>query len=313
MSTSDIVKTAREIIDLGIISMPFLIKDLFQKSGLVAFVGESDVGKSTFIKQLCISIVTGLDEFIGKTISAASRCVLYVSSEDDEKSISYLFNTSYEAEQLNNEGFVNFDFLFDTRSLLEKIEKLFSEKSYSLIVFDTFGDIYPGAMNNYNEVRTFLEPFYRLANENDCVILFIHHLGKRTQTLAPSKNNILGSQGFEGKMRVVLELRKDSIEPDIRHLSILKGNYIPEEEKKSSYKLKFENRIFSFTGERTPLEELTGNYSSKKQEWYPVLCEIYSENESLSTTQYTERLKERGADISRSSVGKWLLEIRSDP
>jgi DNA-binding NarL/FixJ family response regulator len=78
--------------------------------------------------------------------------------------------------------------------------------------------------------------------------------------LAPSKHNLLGSQGFEAKMRMVVELRKDNIDHQKRHLCIVKGNYLPNEYKTKSYVLKFdENLKFTPTGERILFDELKAN------------------------------------------------------
>ena len=54
--------------------------------------------------------------------------------------------------------------------------------------------------------------------------------------LLPSKHNAIGSQGFEAKMRVMMELRPDPVRHDIRHLCIVKGNYLSEEYKHDTEK-----------------------------------------------------------------------------
>jgi len=57
---------------------------------------------------------------------------------------------------------------------------------------------------------------------------------------SPSKEHLLGSQGFEAKMRTVIELRKDYEFPDkYRNLCIVKGNYLSEKYKNESYKFTF--------------------------------------------------------------------------
>src|SRR5690606_11737664 len=97
-----------------------------------------------------------------------------------------------------------------------------------------------------------------VANKHKCSIGFLHHTGKRTEKLAPSRNNILSGQGYEAKMRLVIELRNDNANSDYKHLCIVKGNYLSREMKDSSYVLQFNPDTFLFesTGERTPFEQL---------------------------------------------------------
>jgi len=95
----------------------------------------------------------------------------------------------------------------------------------------------------------------------------LHHTGKRTENLEPSKNNAIGSQGFEAKMRLVLELRLDRAEPDLRHLCIVKGNYLPQFEKTASYVVSMDdNFVFSDTGNRVQFDELVPGKTGQPKE-----------------------------------------------
>jgi hypothetical protein len=106
-------------------------------------------------------------------------------------------------------------------------------------------------------VRGFLQQYSNLASKYNCLILFLHHTGKRADEREPSKHNLLGSQGLEAKMRVAFELRADPYAPDLRHLCVLKGNYLPSEVKSASYVLRFdENLLFHNTGQRAAFGDL---------------------------------------------------------
>jgi hypothetical protein len=99
----------------------------------------------------------------------------------------------------------------------------------------------------------------------------LHHTGKRTQNLEPSKDNLLSGQGLEAKMRVVIELRADLMNPAFRHLCIVKGNYLPANYKRESFVLQFDEPNFHFTntGERVPFELLVKNVNTEqdKEKW----------------------------------------------
>jgi RecA-family ATPase len=81
-----------------------------------------------------------------------------------------------------------------------------------------------------------------LAKKHKCLILFLHHTGKRTTQHAPNKDSIIGSQGFEAKMRV-LELRPNFSNDFQKDLWGLKSNFLKSKHKRSSYTLEFSNKI----------------------------------------------------------------------
>ena len=55
----------------------------------------------------------------------------------------------------------------------------------------------------------------------------------------------------------MMELRPDPERHDIRHLCIVKGNYLPSEYKHDSFELRFDaNLNYTATGERVPFSQL---------------------------------------------------------
>ena len=146
---------------------------------------------------------------------------------------------------------------FDTDNLIENLEAMLEDKPRDLVIVDAFADLYTGPMNENNRVRSFLNIFSQLAIKHNTLIIFLHHTGKRTESLAPSKHNAIGSQGFEAKMRLMMELRPDPTRYDIRHLCVVKGNYLPSEYKHDSFELRFTPSLnFEATGERVPFSML---------------------------------------------------------
>lgn len=53
--------------------LPKLLDPIFPKVGLASLVGSSDTGKSTFLRQLALSIALGIDDFVGYTISSKKQ------------------------------------------------------------------------------------------------------------------------------------------------------------------------------------------------------------------------------------------------
>jgi len=226
-------------------NIPTLINPIFPKTGVVSLVGSSDVGKSTFLRQLAIEIALGNDKFLNYNIDATTNKVIYVSTEDSPNSLSLGFKKQlarYKIEPSEEEKLNNLLFLFDSDNLDKRITKILNEIPVDLIIIDTFTDVFNGEINASTKVREFLNVYSSIALKYECLILFLHHTGKGSEKKRPNKNNVLGTQGFEAKMRAVIEIRKHPRENHKRTVHILKGNYI-------SSKLKEEGKIILFDEE----------------------------------------------------------------
>lgn len=269
------------LINKKIEAIPCVIEPLFQQVGLACIAGSSDTGKSSFLRNLCMSVVAGKNDFLGFGIKARYQRAIYVSSEDDELAINFLINKQNKDMLINASKLKDLAFVFDTEDLLVKLDKMVAERPVDIICIDAFGDLYSGGMNDNNQVRRFLNDYSQLAQKHKCLVLFLHHCGKRTEDSAPSKNNLLGSQGFEAKMRIVMELRNDKVEANVRHLCVLKGNYLPQDAKNESFKLRFsENMTYENTGDRIPFENLKRPDDAEKER-FEKAKELY-EKENLT-------------------------------
>lgn len=165
---------------------------------------------------------------------------------------------------------------------------------------------HPGELNAANKLRSFINDYYNIAKKHNCLLIILHHTGKRTEELAPSKSNLIGSQGFESKMRLVIEMRRDWKDGNVRHLCIVKGNYLASEFKEKSYVLQFKDRTFVNTGRRTPFSELvkpTDQYDSgsKAKERAIELREA-----GLTVVAVVEKLNQEGFYYGKSTIGNWV-------
>ena len=167
-----------------------------------------------------------------------------------------------------------------------------------LIVLDAFSDLFEGRLNDSQFVRAFFKPYKQLAAQHDCLIILLHHTGKYKDEQVPSKHHVVGSQAFEAKMRVVMELRADPVYPELRHLCILKGNYLGREDKESSHVLAFdENLTFHATGQRQLLETLVKTPTHESgaresatgytREKYDVASQLKAEGKTLTDIAQT--------------------------
>lgn len=250
-------------------SIPCVVEPIFQMVGLACIAGGSDTGKSSFLRYLCMCIVSGLECFIGFPIKSKHKRAIYVSSEDDELAVNVLINKQNKDMQIESSKLKDLSFVFDTENLLDKLDKMMTEKPVDLVCVDAFGDLFGNGNSNDNtQVRAFLNQYSQLAQKHQCLIIFLHHTGKGKENGTPSKNNLLGSQGIEAKMRIVMELKNDRVEANIKHLCILKGNYLPQSAKNESFKLRFtENMTYENTGERVAFDGLKKNEEEEKSKF----------------------------------------------
>lgn len=255
-----LVITGEELITRKLNNIPCLIDPIFQQIGLAAIAGSSDTGKSSLLRDLAVSICSKQEEYLDWKIYAKHNSVIYVSTEDDQQSIAYLLGKQNTEKRLSENSYSSLRYIFDTTNLLENLNQELLKMPADLVIIDAFSDLFNGNLNDSNQVRYFLNQYNQLAQIHKCLIIFLHHTGKRTDDSTPSKHNLLGSQGFEAKMRVVVELRTDKRDSSKKHFCIVKGNYLTNEQKRESYVLQFsENMTFHSTGERVPLDYLKSN------------------------------------------------------
>ena len=281
-------------------SIEFLVDKLIPQGTLCALVGESDTGKSSLLRQLALSLVYGDDDFLGFKLKESCRNVIYVSTEDGEMATSVWLNKYFGEEIAKDDRLSKLKYVYNTEGIIKNLREVVSTNCVDLIIIDSYADLFTGSMNNSNEVRSFLNMYNNIANEFGVTVIFLHHTKKASAGMAPNKNSILGSQGFEAKMRSVLMLTKDDSDESLRHLCVIKNNYIPESSKSMSYVLRF-NEYLSFdnTGDQVPLNELAS------EEWIPMAKQMKDDGKSYR--QISGELSEKGHQVSKSSIQRKLL------
>lgn len=305
------IKSGSNLLDMNITEIPYLIDGLFQKTGLVAVAGSSDTGKSSFLRQMATSIVLGEPDFLGFKILSEHKRVIYVSTEDDEIAVAYLLKKQNHSK-VDSKLYGRMGFIFDTYKLLAKLEEALKTHKTDCVIIDAITDLFTGDMNQSNKIRSFIYDFQRLADKYHCLFIFLHHTKKGSQNNAPSKDNVLGSQGFEAKMRLVIELRKDHNNPEIRYLCIVKGNYIPESQKQNATVLKFDEHMrFTNQNANVPFSELEKkDTKNQKSEGLKMIAIELHKNLGLSSREIAQRLTKTGHKIGKTAVNNWINEYK---
>ena len=303
----------KELMDMGKDEIETLLNPIIVKNTLGIVGGSSDTGKSTILRQLALAIVMEDKQFLGFDINATHNKALYISTEDDEDAVGHLLCTKMKHLVKDETKLENLHYFFESDNVLVKIEKFVKDCPVDLVVVDAFGDLYEGDMNMTSKVRPFLEQFRMLARKYQFTALFLHHTGKGTDNNAPSKHNLLGSQGIEGKCRLVIELRKDANNLNERHFCITKQNYLSEDYKNESYVLNFENMVFTNTGRRVPFNSLRKCIAQdeEKQKWVEEAIRLKTE-ECLTNAQIAKLITDKGLKVGKSTIGNWTKGLSCD-
>jgi RecA-family ATPase len=252
--------SATELMNRPIEQLPTLVEPIIHKTGLAMISGDSEAGKSAFLRNLCMAVVSGEETFLDFKLNAEHKRAIYVSSEDADDATTILLKRQNKDFNKNTEFYKGLDYLFHTPHLLEDLDYALNDKPADLVIIDTFSDMFTGNINQSNEVRNWLQKFFELAQNHKCLFFFLHHDGKSKKEDIPSKNSALGSRAIEAKMRLVFHLKKDKHTKGLSHLTITKGNYLPDDFKDKSFDLTFtENMTYENTGEMTLLEDLDKN------------------------------------------------------
>lgn len=273
----------------------FLVDKLIPKGALCALVGESDTGKSSLLRQLALSLVYGDSDFLGFKLKESCRNVIYVSTEDGEMATSVWLNKYFGEEIAKDDRLSKLKYVYNTEGIIKNLREVVSTNCVDLIIIDSYADLFTGSMNNSNEVRSFLNMYNSIANEFGVTAVFLHHTKKASAGMVPNKNSILGSQGFEAKMRSVLMLTQDDSQESLRHLCIVKNNYLPESEKSMSYVLRFnEHLAFDNTGDRVRLNDLA------LEDWIEDAKKM--KEDGMSYREISDKLSKKGYTVSKSTL-----------
>lgn len=265
--------TATELLSMKQNDIPYLWKPFLISQGLAALVGSSDVGKTSFLRQLAINIVLKRKDFLGHELNVRHGRVIYFSTEDNQISVNALLKKQID-KSINPIDLKGLCYIFNADNPFKVIEEQLKAEKTDLVIIDAYSDIFEGNSNDLGNVRKFLNRFEKLAQENDCAIIFLHHTGKRTELGSPSKNNIIGSQGFEAKMRIVWDLRKMEGNPN-RFFQVTKGNYLPESQKSKSMELLFNaKQEFEFTGQFVDRNNLHSKPKFTEEEKSAIMKEV---------------------------------------
>jgi len=306
-----------------------LIEGLLSSEGVGFLVGVPDSGKSTLGLKIATAIAKGDREVLNLLLHTNHQRVLIVRTEDQEVATKFVLKKILKGEDVvTKEALSRIDFVFtgmlSPDEILSKVRAKLKKHRYDLVLLDAYGDLFSRKDSNSNsETRKFLAPYYALASQYHCLLLFTHHLNKSGYDEKPAQRYIQGASALTQKSRICIQLFKAKDEPNKRYLCVLKGNYLSSQYKDNAIQLHFDDCIFKPTGVIKSIEEFgqkpeeasgksgggkpDGDKKRKAFESNRNYDELFDPGESLL---HYEELVERGMEFWDKSESAIKRDIR---
>ncbi len=280
LDMSQIVINSVDLLKLDTGQDRYLLAPIIPKVGTGVLAGMPDTGKSQFARQLCISISSGMNHFLDYGLTTTFKRALYLATEDDDHNTSFLLKKQLDGlgqPPTEDLSFVFADIL-SQEEILQTLDKHLTDQPCDLVVVDSFGDVFAGNDSNNNAaMRNTAKIFDRIAKKHQCFLLFVHHTTKGSYKQAPHQMHIMGGAGLVQKARLALLLSQD--ESGIKYLTVVKGNYCPQEHKQHAMELDFNKDTFIFkrTGRNVPKESLNQDTGKDKDTKFSKLVNLADE------------------------------------
>ena len=310
LDLSKIVVNAIDLLKLDSEENRYLLSPIIPKVGTGVLAGMPDTGKSQLARQFCIAVASDMNHFLDYGITTIHKRALYIATEDDDHNTSFLLRKQLGG--LRQSATENLSFIFadvlSQEEILQIMDKHLTEKPCDLVVVDSYSDVFVGNdSNNSTAMRQTVKNFDRFAKKHQCFILFVHHTTKSSYKQAPHQMHIMGGAGLVQKARLALMLSQD--EAGTKYLTVVKGNYCPQEIKQHAMELSFDKDQFVFTrtGKNVPRESLNQEKGKDNDTKFEMLVRMADEifnNESISYKTFTERYT--------NQTGKGIAQAKRD-
>jgi RecA-family ATPase len=294
-------------------SVQMLLEKFLPKVGLAALIGESDIGKSTWLILLALFVALKEKLFLGMKLNVTHGRALYVSTEDDASNFGPRAKKLCKKLEISESELEKIEFYFtdDVEKLASNLNDYLSDNKFDLVVIDAFSDILSEDGNNATVVRKTLNGLSKIASRYQCLILVLHHMRKSAGS-EPSKNDVLGSSGFEAKMRSVIGLYRGN-EPGEVKMKILKGNYLSPEDKMVVRTLSFVDQYFTLkVASIQPFEK--DSIDSIKLKGDKILQELKDlDDDTKNKTQLFQLALEKGYPYKKTKFYSDYADFKTKP
>lgn len=307
------IYTLKELVEMKVLSIPYLWQDILPKSEVCILTGPSDSNKSTITRQFGYAIINKDETFLGRRLHVNKGRVLIIATEDGQYTTAAIVRKQ-NAHNLTQAVQQNLLFHFKPIKDIRELDNILQANPVDLVILDTWTDNFYGDLNSAVSVRANLGAYSQLADKHKCCILCIHHVNKKSEGKDASKQSLVGSQGIESFARVVLDLRRNKVNK--RELKIVKGNYIPDELKNKPIilDLNVQNMMLSLSDEQGGYGfEQSRISETSKGKFYEAVTELVTGKDEYTQDEIVKYLEDTFPDEktpSKGTVNGWIREIR---
>ena len=220
----------RTLSEVAMKAIRFIEKPLWQQSAFHLVAGAKGCGKGTYLAREAARVTRG--ELGDK------RNVIWIAAGEDSLSIDVAPRITVAGGELARVTFPELRL-----QLPEGVEAIREQaravSNVGLVVLDPIVGMFPGggkrSTNADTDVRLVLDPLNGLADELDCMVVGVRHLGKdRTRGALAS---VLGSVDWVNVPRAVLAVAIDDEDKNVRHVQVIAGNRVPHGEAGLSFRI----------------------------------------------------------------------------
>jgi len=190
-----LLTSMRDLLDEPDEQVEWLVEQLLPSGGLSVIGGKPKAGKSTTVRNLCLSVARG-ERFLG--FPTAKGAVIYCAFEEKRGEVRNhfrLLGAEPEDEIFSFVGQAPEYFVEQVRPILGKVKPC-------LVVLDTLAKVARVQdLNDYAQVMKALDPFLHLARQTGAHLMMVHHNGKSDRD---GGDNLLGSTAIFGAVDTCL-------------------------------------------------------------------------------------------------------------
>jgi hypothetical protein len=185
----------------------WVVENMIPRYGLVILAGKAGVGKSMVTLHLSHAVVNGEPLFGALPIQNRGRVLII-----DNENYPGLYLQRVRALGLNPlEGIdiLNLtEFSIDRRRSVEWLEKVLAENKYALVVLDSWTNLIRETdENKAPEVGKVLSRLRKIAYEQGCCFVLIHHLRKNMPYAVDPKDELRGSSTLMNEADLVITMQ----------------------------------------------------------------------------------------------------------
>lgn len=237
LSWGEIQKTEYETPEYVIYGLP--------RGSVGMVVGITNFGKSSFLRNLAVSLATG-SSYLDMVDEGEPKRVMLLDYEtpfafykaDIEKMVSILPEEKKKLVEMNLRSYVakemNTPFMdLSEQNHFEYLAKAAAELQPDLIIVDTVsaGFTIKSENDNGEVTNKVMKPLQQLSTASNAVVLFAHHIGKAGSEEGSAANNYRarGASAFEGMSLAVIQLDKKKT-PSGERVSTLNFSKVKDEQ-----------------------------------------------------------------------------------